>query len=179
VLSGEFDQCAEAGTDDVKMKPLLRSDLAEILHDWIGPPRGVTVPVAQEAGGGEGQNAPAVAGPQEGPIDFDALAELVGDDQGMVRFAFTEFLETTPPDLSELASAVTDGDQDRARAVAHRIKGSCNMIGASEAGALAYQLEQDAFAGPLPADYTLPEDVRQSVEHVMEFLRDWLDKQGG
>ena len=83
------------------------------------------------------------------PVDLSVLAELVGDDPGMMQFAFTEYLETTPADLSDLAEAAAAQDFPGMRDCAHRLKGACNMIGGLKAGALAYELEKRSFAGDL------------------------------
>ena len=176
VLTGEFDQCRRAGADDVLLKPLLRKDLAVLLGDWIGSPSG---PPAGEDGGTIGDNRELIKNGTadldgNAPVDLTILAELMGDDPGMIRFAFTEYLETTPPDLVELAAATSAMDFPRMRDCAHRLKGACNMIGAAAAGELAYELEKRSFAGDLAGHETLPDEVTRAVEGVFDFARDWL-----
>jgi signal transduction histidine kinase/CheY-like chemotaxis protein len=171
VLTGEFDLCRAAGADDVLLKPLLRKDLAVLLDEWIGP-----------AGTANSQDVSTVAGADpvndetgdldgEALVDLSVLVELVGDDPGMIKFAFNEYPETTPLDLAELASAVAAGDYSRMRDCAHRLKGASNMIGALAAGELAYDLEKRAFAADLAGAEDLPDRVRHDIEAVLDFIR--------
>jgi HPt (histidine-containing phosphotransfer) domain-containing protein len=111
-------------------------------------------------------------------VDLATLAELMGDDPAMFKFAFTEYLETTPPDLAELVDAVAAADHDRIWDCAHRLKGASNMIGAHTAGERAYELERRAFAGDLAGDDTLPGVVAREIELVLEFIQEWLANQG-
>ena len=182
VLTGEFDQCRQAGADDVILKPVLRKDLAVLLENWIGPSSGSPAPAYKEGGTiADSQevikNQPADLD-GDAPVDLSILVELVGDDPGMMHFAFTEYLETTPPDLAELASAVSVMNFARMRDSAHRLKGACNMIGASAAGELAYDLEKRSFAGDLAGHEDLPVEVARAVDGVLDFVREWLASHG-
>jgi signal transduction histidine kinase/HPt (histidine-containing phosphotransfer) domain-containing protein/ActR/RegA family two-component response regulator len=182
ILTGEFDQCRRAGADDVLLKPLLRKDLAVLLEQWIGPSSGSPAP-AGEAGAALGDNPAVIKNGATGldgtaPVDLTILTELMGDDPGMISFAFTEYLETTPPDLAELAGAVSALDFARMRDCAHRLKGACNMIGALAAGDLAHELEKRSFAGDLACHEDLPAEVARAVEAALGFIRDWLAVNG-
>ena len=182
VLTGEFDQCRQAGADDVLLKPLLRKDLAVLLEDWIGPASGSPTPVGGDAATISDNQEMITNRPVDldgnAPVDLTILAELVGDDAGMIRFAFTEYLETTPPDLAELATAASAMDFAGMRDCAHRLKGACNMIGAVAAGELAYDLEKRSFAGDLAGYEDLPAEVGRAVEGVLDFIRDRLAGDG-
>ncbi len=178
ILAGEFEQCRQAGADDVLIKPLLRKDLAVLLEKWIGPP---VMPVTAAASAdritesdGAEVGSSSDSDP-EGPVDMSALAELLGDDPAVWRFAFEEFLETTPEDLKTLAEATSAQDPEKIRDCAHRLKGACNMIGAGGAGERAYELEKKAFSGDLSALGPLPDQVAGDVGQVLAFARNWLD----
>jgi signal transduction histidine kinase/CheY-like chemotaxis protein/HPt (histidine-containing phosphotransfer) domain-containing protein len=182
VLTGEFEQCRQAGADDVMLKPLLRKDLAALLKQWIGPPLGSAVAsatlAADQDGNHGGHSDRSTGGTSEldenAPVDLSVLVELVGDDPGMIHFALTEYLETTPPDLDELSEAVLAMDFARIRDCAHRLKGASNMIGALAAGEKAYDLEKRSFASDLSGHEGLPAEVARSVEEVLVFVRSWL-----
>ncbi|MBL6600152.1 MAG: response regulator [Alphaproteobacteria bacterium] len=179
ILTGEFEQCKQAGADDVMLKPLLRKDLAVLLNRWVGPPGDAATPTRDDD---RSETDNAIMKP-DAPVDLDAaipvdlsvLAELVGDDPGMMQFAFTEYLETTPADLSDLAEAAAAQDFPGMRDCAHRLKGACNMIGGLKAGELAYELEKRSFAGDLDGHDNLPNDVADAVGDVLDFARAWLD----
>ena len=51
------------------------------------------------------------------------------------------FLQSTPPLLAELRAAVDGGDSEALRRAAHKLKGSCQNIGATVMAALCHALE--------------------------------------
>jgi signal transduction histidine kinase/CheY-like chemotaxis protein/HPt (histidine-containing phosphotransfer) domain-containing protein len=179
ILAGEFEQCKQAGADDVLIKPLLRKDLALLLEKWIGPPVAAAPRMAAETGpftSGETVGEPAMPTGDGDPVDLGVLAELVGDDPDIQQFALTEFLETTPAELEDLHQAAAEADFSRLGACAHRLKGACNMIGAVKAADRAYELEKRAFSGDLSDQRELPMHVSGEVEGVLAFVRQRLER---
>ena len=60
------------------------------------------------------------------------------------------FADTTPPLLEQLTNAVHASDDDAVRQLAHKLKGSCQNVGAVRMAALCRELEEpDARAAPL------------------------------
>ncbi|HET6547200.1 MAG TPA: Hpt domain-containing protein, partial [Solirubrobacter sp.] len=59
------------------------------------------------------------------------------------------FVESTPPLLAELREGAERADEDAVRRAAHKLKGSCQNIGAGLMARLAHRLEQ---GGATPAD---------------------------
>jgi HPt (histidine-containing phosphotransfer) domain-containing protein len=58
------------------------------------------------------------------------------------------FVEATPPILADLRIAVGEGDDDRVRRAAHKLKGSCQNIGATFMATLCLELEADTASAP-------------------------------
>ena len=58
------------------------------------------------------------------------------------------FVESTPPLLDELREAAERGDGEDVRRTAHKLKGSCQNIGAGFMAKLAHDLEQSSVATP-------------------------------
>jgi HPt (histidine-containing phosphotransfer) domain-containing protein len=54
------------------------------------------------------------------------------------------FADTTPPLLDELTQASQQEDRERLRRLAHKLKGSCESIGAARMAALCRALEASA-----------------------------------
>ena len=52
------------------------------------------------------------------------------------------FVESTPPLLAELRAGAERGDGEAVRRAAHKLKGSCQNIGAGFMAKLAFDLEQ-------------------------------------
>ena len=61
------------------------------------------------------------------------------------------FVESTPPLLEELREAAERGDGEDVRRTAHKLKGSCQNIGAGFMAKLAHDLEQSSAATAGPA----------------------------
>ena len=56
------------------------------------------------------------------------------------------FVESTPPLLDELREAAERGDGEDVRRTAHKLKGSCQNIGAGFMAKLAHDLEKSSAA---------------------------------
>jgi two-component system sensor histidine kinase/response regulator len=107
-MKGDRERCLEAGMDDYLAKPLRPDELDEVLERWLGM-------------------QPAV----EALID-DARMRIFRDDYpDIVDQLLDLFLDSTPPLLDELREAVGAGDDDALRRTAHKLKGSCQNIGAT------------------------------------------------
>ncbi len=59
------------------------------------------------------------------------------------------FVDSTPPLLADLRCGVQDGDAEAVRRTAHKLKGSCQNIGAARLAGLAAAIEK-AESGPAP-----------------------------
>jgi two-component system, sensor histidine kinase and response regulator len=63
------------------------------------------------------------------------------------------FLTSTPPLLAELRAAVDEGDRDELRRAAHKLKGSCQNIGATFMATLCRSIEAgDGDVGDMVAE---------------------------
>ena len=181
-MEGEAQLAMEAGIDEVLIKPLLRKPLADSLERWMGPPAGPS-PVAAAKPAATTMAAPAteVATPEPDapwPVDRSVLADSIGDDDKALTFAFSHFVEAAAEDLDELRAvlAVDPVNPADLRHIAHRIKGTCNLIGATAAADAASALELAAHAGTATTQGPLTECVFSEVERVSEFADKWLSE---
>lgn len=80
-------------------------------------------------------------------LDPDRFASLRADFSAA---EFAELLATfhtlTAPLIDEIAEAVSEGDDERARVAAHRLRGGCLSLGAMTLAATAAQLERRDFS---------------------------------
>jgi signal transduction histidine kinase/DNA-binding response OmpR family regulator len=127
VLPAEIARCKEAGANDYLTKPVSLQALAECLARWLEP-------------GGE-----APAGPP--PIDLAELQQRVGEDAPLLRDVLREFLRINQPLFDELREAVGRREAERARGLAHRLRGSATTAGAAVLGARLRALEEAIVAG--------------------------------
>jgi PAS domain S-box-containing protein len=107
-MTGDRERCLEAGMDDYLAKPLRPEELDAVLERWLG-------------------FAPAV----EAIIDDARMRTFRDDYPDIVDQLLDLFLSSTPPLLDELRAAVDAGDDEALRRTAHKLKGSCQNIGAT------------------------------------------------
>ena len=81
------------------------------------------------------------------------------------------FADTTPPLLEQLTNAVHASDDETVRRLAHKIKGSCQNVGATKMAALCRELEErDAGKAPLAdaLQAAYPADAGRDPRHARE-----------
>jgi PAS domain S-box-containing protein len=127
-LEGDRERCLRAGMDDYMAKPLSASDLDAVLERWL-------------------RRAPAADGAPL--LDEDRISNLRSEFPDLVVRLVDVFERTTPPLLDDLRAAVAAGDEAEARALAHKLKGGSETVGAARLAAHARGLEAD---GAIQAD---------------------------
>jgi CheY-like chemotaxis protein len=131
-MAGDRERCLAAGMDDYLSKPLRTEDLDGVLERWVG--------IA---------SAPS---PPPDPVALDALVDearvrTFRDDYPEIADRLVDlFVEATPPILADLRDAITGGDEERVRRAAHKLKGSCQNIGATFMATLCLELERETTA---------------------------------
>jgi CheY-like chemotaxis protein len=129
-MLGDRERCLDAGMDDYLSKPLRPEALAAVLERWIG-----------------GAAPAPVAAASDAPVPSDALV-----DEARMRTFREEYPEIvdqlvelfsagSPPLIDALRDAVATGDADALRRGAHKLKGSCQNIGATWMATLCRTLE--------------------------------------
>jgi two-component system, sensor histidine kinase and response regulator len=137
-MEGDRERCLQAGMDDYISKPLRPEQLDAVLERWLGP---VAAPVA----------APASAnGSRNGLIDAGRVRRFREDYPDIVERLVALFADSTPPLLAQISDAIEASDDDAVRRLAHKLKGSCQNVGASRMAALCRALEDPGGAhGPI------------------------------
>ena len=83
--------------------------------------------------------------PEDGLVDGERTRALRGVDAGLVARLVEAFARTTPPLLDELRAAVTAGEHETVRQLAHKLRGSSDTVGAQRLSELG-RLEERAAA---------------------------------
>lgn len=105
------------------------------------------------------------------PVDLSAALKSVGGNEQLLAELVTIFLDELPRRLDAVRHAVSRGDTEESRRIAHSLKGALTMLGAAEARALARQVEGLSDARQLKAATDLIESFRLELERVAAFLR--------
>jgi CheY-like chemotaxis protein/HPt (histidine-containing phosphotransfer) domain-containing protein len=150
-MKGDRERCLAAGMDDYLAKPLRPEELDAVLERWLHAPAPATQAAPEPASMALVDEARARVFREDYPEIVDQLIEL--------------FVESTPPLLSELRAGAETGDEEAVRRAAHKLKGSCQNIGAGFMAKLAHNIEQASEASD--AELTM-------LEHVFEDTREAL-----
>jgi two-component system sensor histidine kinase/response regulator len=131
-MKGDRERCLEAGMDDYLTKPLRPDALEEVLERWLAPAPAIV-------GGLTPNNGAAI----EALIDEARMRTFRDDYPDIVDQLLELFLTSTPPLLDELRTAADAGDDDELRRAAHKLKGSCQNIGATFMATLCLTIEDE------------------------------------
>ncbi len=141
-FAGDRERCLQAGMDDYLSKPLRSEDLDPVLERWLSV--------------------------RSDLLDDERLSRLAGAGPTLVDRLVEAFARTTPPLLEELRLAVSRGDDTARRALAHKLRGSAETVGAQRLAALARKLELDEEIDIAE----LPEAYRETLAALEQLTRD-------
>ncbi|HEY6887770.1 MAG TPA: response regulator, partial [Solirubrobacter sp.] len=158
-MKGDRERCLAVGMDDYLSKPLRPQELDDVLARWLGTP-GAPEPKPSQ----HGETVPS-GDPFQALLD-DARMQIFRIDYPEIIDQLIElFVESTPPLLGELREGAESGDPEAVRRAAHRLKGSCQNIGAGFMAKLAGDIEDSSAASPAALD---------GLQRVFEDTRDAL-----
>ncbi len=135
-MKGDRERCLEVGMDEYISKPLQPGDLFEAVEHLARSPserKSNRLPAAQHEQADE----------EDGPaFDKAAALQIVEGDQELLLEIIDIFLNTEcPPLMSQIRTAIEQGDAESVHHAAHSLKGAVSNLGASVAVAAALQLE--------------------------------------
>jgi two-component system, sensor histidine kinase and response regulator len=148
-LEGDREAALAAGMDDYLPKPLRPEQLDAVLERWLG--------------------APAEPAPAEPMFDGSRIRSFRENYPDIVERLVALFADSTPPLLDQLGAAARDRDEDQVRKLAHKLKGSCDNVGATRMAALCRTLEQPN-GDPRP----LVEELAAAYPATLAEIRDEL-----
>lgn len=128
-MQGDRERCLAAGMDDVVTKPVDWNELNEVLHRfWAAGAADIRSSASEQV------------------IDPRTAAELQGlhTRTGGIAEVVALFSQDGPRQVSALRSAARQHDFEMLRRVAHTLRGSSSMLGATRVAGLCEQIEHAA-----------------------------------
>jgi len=132
-MAGDRKRCLAAGMDDYVAKPLRSEELVDALARVVKDN-----PTPNLQGSTTTEDVMDVAT----PMDLSHLRELVGGDEEVMGEILDLFMEDAPRQIAALGEAITQGNWEEARRLAHTLKGSASNVGAEPLRQAAWSLEQ-------------------------------------
>ncbi|MFZ0927604.1 MAG: response regulator [Syntrophobacteraceae bacterium] len=156
-MKGDRELCIAAGMDDYLHKPFNRQQLAEVLGRWLSPAKNICEAADGQPEGSDGPVNGSAAGSDNRknemhPIDIKAWDEIRslkegGSDELLLEF-IDVYLEESLDVMETLREAMDQGDVDRARAMAHKLKSSSAIVGAASLSGMLKELEERCEKSP-------------------------------
>ena len=117
-------------------------------------------------------------GASEGPVDLAVALRWLGGDQRLLRELVGIFVEDGPKRLEALRAAMTAVDVHQLEQIAHSLKGSAAILGASRLQQAATALEDAAHDGRLETGPPLVAEIARELEAVGAFFADpaWTER---
>jgi HPt (histidine-containing phosphotransfer) domain-containing protein len=121
---------------------------------------------------GAQQRAPGQGNP--GPIDHTVLDKLLCEDRDAVGVVLRQFRSSCPGDASALGVALSRNDNKGALRWAHRLKGACQMVGATRLAEVCERVEVAVRAGDSGLTAQAVSEVECEAERITGYLDAWL-----
>lgn len=149
-LKEEEHHCAQVGIDDVLLKPINHAQIESLFASWSKP-----------------NAAPQSANYQI--VDSTILAQIF-PDAGKQLSILEGFLTHIQSDYSELEEHTQQGNISTVGNIAHRMKGSCKMVGVNRIAELCELVEVDVKNGTVPKEASLSE-LSKSIKELSNYLQ--------
>jgi len=158
----EGELCHTAGLDDLLVKPANLNQLKTMLAKWL--------PISETDNNQFTSAVPDAHSRQTtGPIDFAALSEVVPDrtEHAQVLKDFQSHLRV---DLTKLQENLEQMDSVNVERTAHRMKGSCRMVGATDIASACATIEQNAREGNMDDAHTGMTHLNDAIKRLETYL---------
>lgn len=159
-LAEEEGRCEDAGMDALLVKPASLSQLRPVLAKWLS---------LAESGGESGRPSTPITDNSEQPLDHAILDAIVTDSSEQAR-VLNDFITHIRNDHAKLAEMLGQGALADVESMAHRMKGSCRMVGATVMARACETLEQAAREQDAKTASVAKVTLDQALERLASFI---------
>ena len=154
-LAGDREKCLEAGMDGYTSKPLRIQELHQAIAEFFDE---------EQSDVKEEKPTPSTAEPQ---VDWSHALRACDGDKGLFLDLLHLFLEETPELLNALDKAIEEKNNEAIHRSAHTVVGSLRIIGPTEAGEVALNIEKAANQDAIDQARTLSRQLRNSIDSLL------------
>jgi len=114
----------------------------------------------------------------ERPVDLSVAMRWLGGDRLLLSELVGIFVDDGPKRLQAIRAALTSSDVRQIEQVAHSLKGSASILGATRLQTAALALEDAAHDGHTENGPDLVAQIERELDKVMAFFADptWEDR---
>jgi PAS domain S-box-containing protein len=159
-LDGERALITAAGMDELLIKPVDMNSLRRMLAQWLKPEA-----LFEAANADQLELIPA----QTCPIDYEVLGSVVPDKAEQTQILH-DLLAHVRTDRFHLGDLLAQADTAAAQSCAHRMKGSCRMVGATRLGEACSKIEQEAQQGNLATTQVSLAELDEAFAELEKFI---------
>ena len=166
--------CLEAGMDDFLSKPYTREGLLSMASKWLELSAKVVIqPVlAQNPNVETSQDIVPIAVHADNPIDIEkAIEEFEGDKQFLSE-VIEGFTMEVIEQIGTIRKALSCGDAETVRNMAHSIKGGAANITARAASRVAFELEIKGKIKELNGAGEIVDNLEREFETLRKFIQE-------
>lgn len=169
-LAEEAEHCHAAGMDELLVKPADLAKLKRVLAKWL--------PVVETDNNQATTSLhDADSGQIAGPIDYAELKEVVPDSAMQIQ-VLHDFQSHIRDDRAKLLEMLEQGDRVNVERTAHRMKGSCRMVGATGLVSACAAIEQAARQGDMDGARAARAGLDEAVKRLEAYFTE-LKTAGG
>ena len=163
-LAEESGRCHAAGMDDLMVKPTDMTQLRNTLTKWLPSADTDSNQLSLPQRDGNNRDFPL-------PIDYSVLNRIVTDTAEQIQ-VLQDFQSHIRADQAKLLDMLGQDDPVNVERTAHRMKGSCQMVGARDLAKVCEDIEKAAkngdVAGARALQMALNNAIRQLDSHFVE-----------